>query len=375
MSTGYKIENNDLENLLEVTRDNPSYSDSVIDITSSKPSPFEDKGYNQSDSSSVPLTKFFSPFNSSYDPGVDISSSYSNVTNLLAKKGHRPRFSELVRSWNFGINGGATIKNIVIKRRSSYLEIFSSSTSITSGFNRIENGIIDASNFPNNNIPHILFFRLCAGGGGGSGGVYIFPYLGFSGRSGGGGGIAFGWIPLTETSGANPTADDFIFSIYKGGNGGGKAQDGNDGEKSFLYKGSSSTVVATCNGGEGADQPVSIWPEASGGKAGASSGYEAYILKTQTGGWGKSRGNGEDILIDSVESEVLNWESFGGVDFGGGFWQGAGGGASIGNGGNGSNAAGEDGHPGDKGGGGGGGAGGTRGSGGRGGHGFLELFY
>ena len=361
MATGFKIDNVDLEDMLEITRDNPNYSGGVVDVTSGRPSPFEGSGLTQSNPElTPPLQKFFNDV-LFLDSGLNISDDFPSVSGDLTKKGYRPRINPFIRKTVFEKDGSGTRRHYVIKRREDRLQVYDStdpSFPYVNSYNLIKE--ILPSEFPNGVIPHYLYFLISAGGGGGMGGGWN------DGIGGGGGAFSLGMMGLTNSYGANPSESDFIFSISKGGKGGGGkwssglGYEGEDGTPSYvIFHGE---YVNNLNAGESIKTGSII----SGGGANIvySSPYLSYapILVARKGGDVREGINVNETVFLEQYSHVIPAR---GSRTDGGHSIGAGGGEN---------------QAGSKGSGGGGGDGGgnifnSGDRGGAGGNGYLALYY
>lgn len=349
MATGIQINGTDIEDLLEKTRDNPDYSGGVVDITPTRPSPFANSGITQSNSSLTPLTHFFEAVLPENEAKLDMSNYIPSITTPLATKGYRPRINPYIRKLVFEVDGTSTIRYYVIKRRNNKLQIYNS-VSLSGGFNLVKE--IPSSSFPNNVVPSSLYVWICGGGGGGQGGALN------DGDGGGGGAIALGYLTVTDSSGAEPSSDDYVIMVYRGGSGG------------------SGRGLLVANGDYG---------EHGLGSAVFKNG--ATIFSTGGGRNGYSSIGGTPYIVDYTHTLLaVNGGSNGaGVSMGGTIFgesfshssSGGGGGGSIGYGGiDSSSGSGQSGY---RGGGGGGGGNVTifkkSGNGGNGGNGYFALYY
>lgn len=363
MPTNIKFKGKDLEEICEKSRGPEDYLNGrtyPIDPSYFTPNP------KPSTNIITPLTSFFEPINANYDPGINLPFylNFPTAVRKAASKGRRPRI--LKAKWFFPIDGTLTKRYYVVKRRNNSLEIYHSTKP---NLEFVPYQSIPASSFPDNYVPHVLLFQMCGGGGGGGGGSVIELAGGNSGATGGGGGgIAYGWIEIFDTLDSNPTPQDYVFEIFKGGSGGSWGtwkSPGHPGEPTKLLKNES--VLITAEAG------------VYGRGAGVTNNSACpNLLAWQSGGSPKVSVS----FNQEIEKERISWYSPAGKSGSGGHWNADGGGASIGYGGKGYEKS-HNGAPGYRGGGGGGGTGfvtfvlynSTAKNGGNGGNGFLAFYY
>lgn len=366
MPTNIKFEGKDLEEIFEKSRGPEDYLNGrtyPINPSYFTPNP------KPSTNIITPLTNFFEPINSTYDSGVDLQSklNFPIAVRSAASKGRRPRI--LRADWYFPIDGTLTKRFYTVKRRETSIEIYYSTKP---NFEFVPYSSIPITAFSGNYIPHVLLFQMCGGGGGGGGGAVIEADGGNTGATGGGGGgIAYGWIEIFDTPGSNPTSQDYVFEIFKGGSGaswGTFRSSGRPGEPTRLLKNGS--VLITAEAG--------VYGRGAGVINNAAC---PNLLAWQSGGYPKVSVS----FNQEIEKESISWYSpAGGSGDSSGWrgWSADGGGASIGYGGRGYEKS-HNGGSGYRGGGGGGGTGfftailytSTAKSGGNGGNGFLAFYY
>lgn len=372
MPTGFAINNVDLESSCEITRE--AGTDSLVNFNTSI---FKQKEGSTTLNSLVRANRVYQESLDVSDifvqPTIEsteyINGYYQTITVQepiypICKKGYRPR---IVRgNLLTEVDGEGTRYYYVIKRRDTSVEIY---RSIYISHNYSHFRTIPASMFPNSYTPHILFFRMCGGGGGGGGGGVMEGDGGNTGATGGGGGgIAYGWIEIFNSQGSNPSSEDYVLEIFRGGSGGSWGtwkSSGGTGQPSRLIRNGSTLITA------------------EGGRYVSGSGVTnnsdcPNLLASQSGGNARTGVN----FSKSIEGETISWSSAGGSSGSSGGWSADGGGSSIGNGGRGY-AKSHSGGSGYRGGGGGGGTGfvtflvytSTCESGGSGGNGYFALYY
>lgn len=394
MPTGFAINNVDLENIGEVSRDT-----STDDTLSFNATIFKQKA------GSIPLTSLIGatrPYQKSQSlfPMFAYYTQEPPFLEPMCKKGYRPRFINHV--WRIERNGSTTRRLYFVFRTESALYVMGKNSG--EAYFSVE-ATYGPSYFPYGVVPHVLFYELFGAGGGGAGGVGVgHPSLvyGNGGGGGGGGAICWGWIPVNTYSSPvnNPNIEiDFIFDIFRGGYGGNwggvyNAGSGEAGYASTLRINNADIIIV--GGGNGGTHSN------AGGAGGAGGGismnyafmkfegdsattyihgshFAFHTFGGQVGGNSHSNGWGwnSDILL---EQERFVASSNGGVAYGNKInWlgiqvrqAGGGGGAGRYDGGRGMDNGGQG-----LGGGGGGGTGGIgeAGSGKSGGNGGLRLFF
>ena len=232
----YNNEKVDLEEICEISRGSDDYN--LNDRFPPIPS-----GLIKSGEDLTSTDNFLMPLNLELNEGIDLSSFITlpnHVLNLATKKGYRPR---IIKNFLFdSFVGSTTRRYYVIKRRETSIDVYWSTNKF---LDYTLNTSFPASIFPNSYIPHILTFRITGGGGGGQGGGY-----GIGGQGGGGGAIVYFYGRIRNTISGNPTVDDLIFTLFKGGAGGpDETGTGIDGSDTIVEIGGNS--LFTAGGGTG----------------------------------------------------------------------------------------------------------------------------
>lgn len=289
MSTGYKINNNDIKDLVIET------TDKSTDPTS----PFQGTNYL----SSYDLTRLIGEF-PVFDKGL-ISNYKQDDSDLnkFSKKGTRPRIVNNI--WDYEIIGDSTRNYYIAARDENYLYILKADNIYNpGGSDYSELAKFSKSIFPYNVVPFVLFFELVGGGGGGANGGNIYGINESGGGGGSSGGTIYGWVPVRTISSLPITPvsqEDLIFSISRGGNGGSSAnQWGASGLNSYFITNGSSYYAY--GGGRGKSRKRTS--DFGGGTSSASSSqYILYTKNGETGGRYNSSGSSLSINEEFMKEQ------------------------------------------------------------------------